>query len=54
MPQPTPLTSSNDSSIGLHSHTTMQQSPHWLQWDTPNSPHKTAPTPVYDKHPSLD
>jgi len=27
------------------SHTTMQQSPHWLQWDIPNSPPK-LPLPL--------
>jgi len=34
------LTSPPESNLGRahHSRTTMQQSPHWLQWDAPNSP----------------
>jgi len=29
----------------MHFHTTTQQRPHWLQWDAPNSPPKTAHSP---------
>jgi len=46
MPGPTALTTPNNSSIGsCISHTTMQQSPHWWQWDAPNSPSK-LPLPL--------
>jgi len=33
-----------------HVRTTTQQSPHWLQWDAPNSPPK-LPFPFNDNHP---
>ena len=35
-----------------HSRTTSQQSPHWLQWDTPNSP-QNCPLYFDNNHPYL-